>query len=240
MKKILDTKEITKPLFAYPLICAVYTSLIITLVALAGRLSFLTLPIAGKVYIGVDFFLVPLLFFTQNVVTEVYGYERCRQLTQLSVIGVLFFFGYNQVSTLLPMPMDIQYQQAFNEVASTYSRHLIAFLFALYFGAIVNQYLISKLKVSWSGKFLWLRSIASTFIGDFTYQVIGSLISRYGVLNIHDILSYDILSYSYKLLFELGSIPFVYMLSSYLKELEGIDIYDRNINYNPLKISLKK
>lgn len=240
MKKILNTKEITKPLFAYPLICAVYTAMVITLVTLAGRLSFVMLPLVGKVYVGVDFFLLPLLFFTQNVVTEVYGYERCRQLTQLSIIGIFIFFAYSQFSTLFPMPDNIQGQTAFNVVIHSYTRHLVAFLFALYFGAIVNQYIISKLKVSWNGRSLWLRSIASTFIGDFTYQVIGSLISRYGVLKLHEILSYDLFSYGYKLFFELASVPFIYVVSNYLKDLEGIDIYDRNVNYNPLKFTLRK
>jgi uncharacterized integral membrane protein (TIGR00697 family) len=240
MSKILDTKEITKPLYAYPLICIMYTSMVIGLISLAGRLSFVIFPVAGRIYIGVDFFLVPLLFFFQNVVTEVYGYERCRQLNQMSIVGLLIFFGYSYFSTLLPIPKNISNQDAFNIVISTYTRHFVAFLFALYFGAMVNQYLISKLKIAWEGKWLWLRSIASTFLGDFTYQLIGSLISRYGVLHMPDIISYDLLSYVYKLAFEIMSIPFVYIASDYLKNLEEIDIYDKNADYNPFKFSLRK
>lgn len=89
-----------------------------------------------------------------------------------------------------------------------------------------------------NGNSLWLRSVASTFLGDFTYQIIGSLISRYGVLQFNEIISYDLLSYSIKILFELGSIPFVYVASNFLKNFEGIDIYDRNVSYNPFKMSL--
>ncbi len=239
MNKILNTKEINS-LNAYPLICVINTSMIIVLVALAGRLSFINFPIIGKIYIGADFFLLPFIFFLQNVVTEVYGYERCRQLTQLSIVGILIFFVFSLFSTILPLPDKIANQEAFNTVIFTYPRHLIAFLFALYFGAIVNQYLISKLKVAWNGKSLWLRSIASTFLGDFTYQVIGSIISRYGVLKINEILTYDLLSYLYKLTFELCTIPFIYAASNYLKNLEGIDIYDTSVNYNPFKFSLGK
>lgn len=238
MRTILNTKNITQPLIAYPFICAIYTSLVITLINLAGRMSFFILPKIGKIYIGVDFFLVPALFFVQNIVTEVYGYERCRQLNQVSILGVFIFLSYSQISALLPIPQHIANQEAFNIVISTYSRHIFAFLFALYFGAIANQYLISKLKVTWKGKFLWARSISATFVGDFIYQVVGSLISRYGILNIHDILSYDLLSYTYKILFEILSIPLVYAISFYLKNLENMDIYDTTVDYNPFKLRI--
>ncbi|GEM_PF-846066 len=236
--KIFDAKKIHTPLRVYPLFCSIYTGAVITLLAFAGRLSYFNFPLIGKIYIGVDFYLVPVLFYFQNVITEVYGYERCRQLNQISIVGMIFFMGYSYLTTLMPLPEQIANQDAFNMVASTYPRHFIAFIFALYSGAIVNQYIIAKLKLRWNGKQLWLRSIISVFTGDFVYQIIGSLISRFGVLHMSEIFTYDLLSYFYKLSFELSSVPIVYILSNYLKNLEEIDIYDNNANFNPFKIKL--
>lgn len=238
MNYVIDTKQINKPLKAFSLLCSVYTALIITAISLAGKLSYIHLFFMGKVYIGTDFFLIPFIFYFQNIITEVYGYERCRRVIQIGVLSLTIFIAYTWFATLFPVPPTIKITQEFNDVIHTYPRHYLAFLFALFCGGIVNDYFISKMKVRLNGRMLWLRSISSTFIGDFIYQLVGSLISRLGTLHFAAIIPYDILSYLYKILFEMASVPLVYIGSTYLKNLENIDIYDRKASYNPLKISV--
>lgn len=237
-KKIIDPKQIEKPLKAFALMSSLYTALVITAISLAGKLSYIHLFYMGRVYISTDFFLVPFIFYFQNVITEVYGYERCRRVIHIAVLSLTIFISYTYFATLFPVPKNKPVMSEFNDVIHTYPRHFIAFLFALFFGGITNDYFISKLKIRMKGSFLWFRSISATFIGDFIYQLVGSLISRLGTLHFAAIIPYDLLSYGYKLLFELASVPLVYIGSSYLKKVENLDIYDKGVNYNPFKTTI--
>lgn len=234
---VIDPKQINRPLKAFPLMCSLYSAMVITGISLAGKLSYFAVPGIGHVYIATDLFIVPFFFYFQNIITEVYGYERCRRVIQIAVISLTFFILYTSFASIFPNPKHVNMPD-FDEVIHTYPRHYIAFLFALYCGGFVNDFFISRLKITFNGKMLWLRSISSTFIGDFIYQVVGSLISRIGTLHFAAIIPYDLLSYGYKLLFELASVPIVYWVSAYLKKIENIDIYDRGTNYNPLKITI--
>lgn len=75
-------------------------------------------------------------------------------------------------------------------------------------------------------------------IGEAVLQIVGGIIGFSDKLDFKtQLLPNMILAYGYKVLWCVGTIPLIYMISSYLKKKEGIDVYDYDANYNPFSLS---
>jgi hypothetical protein len=98
----------------------------------------------------------------------------------------------------------------------------------------VNDYIISKLKNKFGGKYLSLRFIAATAVGSAVLQLVGTSLAWVGHLDFKTgIIPFVVFSYIYKVGFEAMMTPVNMLVCNKLKKLEGIDVYDVNINYNP-------
>ena len=183
---------------------------------------------------------IPISFFIQDITTEVYGYEKSRHLVQLSVSILVIYILYLKITTLFPIPEVVNIDSSYNIVFNALPRHLFALILAIITGNLVNDYLLSKLKIRLKGKYLPFRFIVSTAIGEAILQTVGTTIAWFG--NLHftsEILPFIIFSYLYKVGFEALATPINYFICKRLKTAEGIDIYDVNVNYNPFIIKQK-
>ncbi len=233
-----DPKQI-KETRAYTLLVCVYVTLVVVLIATAGRLSFFNVPFMGQVYYGAPYYIVPGIFFIENVLAEVYGYERSRRAVQLSILCSFIYGAYLLFTVLLPSPPQFsKITQEFNDVFRTFPRHYLAFVAAWYSGSILNEVLLVKFKIMMQGRHFILRALTSVFFGELLYQIIGSLVSRLGTLSLLEIAKYDTFSFVSKLGFEILLAPFILVLCRYLKRLEQLDVYDYSTKFNPLKLTI--
>jgi uncharacterized PurR-regulated membrane protein YhhQ (DUF165 family) len=231
-RKIRETK-------AYPMLMSLYVTFVIILIAAAGRLSIFNLPFIGPVFYGTSYFLMPFVFFMENLIAEVYGYERSRRATQLSILCSLLYILYLLFTTALPIPPSLApLTHSFNQVFWTLPRHYLAFIAAWYSGSLLNQILLVKFKVLLQGRHFLLRAMTSVFFGELLYQIIGSLISRLGTLNLIELFKYDVFAFSSKIIFELIFAPALLILCRKLKNYEQIDAYDDQTNLNPFRLRL--
>lgn len=229
-RKIRETK-------AYPMLMVLYVTFVIVLIAAAGRLSTFNLPFIGTVFYGTSYYLMPFVFFMENLMAEVYGYERSRRATQLSILCSLIYVLYLVFTTALPIPANLApLTHSFNEVFWTLPRHYLAFIAAWYSGSLLNQILLVKFKIMLRGRHFIIRAMTSVFFGELLYQIIGSLISRLGTLSILEIVKYDAFSFSSKIIFEMIFAPALLVLCRKLKNYEQIDAYDDQTNFNPFRV----
>jgi len=178
--------------------------------------------------------LFPALFFFQDVITEVYGYARSRQLAWFISFALIFFVGYAYLIIHFPSPSYWHRNEAFYAIYSNLPRHLFALIIALFTGSIVNDYLMSKTKIKLRGRYLWMRSIGATMVGEAVLQIIACSFAWLGTLHFStQILPQIMFCYTYKIIFEVACIPFTYILSISLKKAEQIDYYDYHTNFNP-------
>ncbi len=228
-------------LYFYPLLCMMYVALLLSGLSIVRRFFPFHIPFTDVVVpFGAGILFFPLTFTLQDITTEVYGYKFGRQMTWFSIFMIIFYTFYTWIATHLPSGHGALYavNHDFDTVFSLMPRQLFALIISLFIGNIINDIFISKSKIIFAGQHLWARLLGSTMIGEAVLQVVGGIIGFAGTLNFtHQLLPNMALAYGYKLLWNAAMIPFIYLITNYLKKKENIDVYDYDVNYNPFSMS---
>lgn len=181
--------------------------------------------------------IFPLSYIFGDVFTEVYGYRRARQIIWLG-------FGCNVLAVVailigqwLPAAPPFQDAQAAYERILGYTPRLLAGSFIAYLiGEFANAAVLAKLKVATEGRWLWSRTISSTVVGQGLDTVTFSLIAFGGTVPGAVLVNIVLTAWLLKVLYEIVATPFTYAIVNYLKRQEGVDVYDRDTNLNPLAL----
>ena len=226
----------------FHILCSSYVALIISGISIVRRLFPYHIPFTHLIVpFGAGIIFFPLTFAIQDLTTEVYGFSRGRQMVWLAITLILFYILYTQIAIHLPNGSGDLYKNnsCFATVYDTIPRQLIALVVSLFVGTLINDFFISKSKVIFGGQYLWARLLGSTMIGEAVLQVVGGVIGFSDTMDFWtQLLPNMTLAYGYKLLWNAALIPFIYILSSYLKRKEGVDVFDYDVDYNPFKFSV--
>ncbi|MFO7371377.1 MAG: queuosine precursor transporter [Bacteroidales bacterium] len=177
--------------------------------------------------------LFPLSYIFGDILTEVYGYQKSRRVIWTGFFSALLMALVFYIVQVLPPAADWAYQEAFESLLGFVPRIVAASLVAYFAGEFSNSFILSKLKVKTNGKHLWVRTIGSTLIGEGLDTAIFCLIAFYGILPNTLLWSVIISNYIFKCAVEILFTPVTYAITGFLKKKEGVDHYDRGINYNP-------
>ena len=176
--------------------------------------------------------LFPLVYVIGDVVTEVYGFRRARLVIWIGFLANLVAVGAIQAAIHLPSAgFWEENQPAFETVLGTTWRLFLGSLAAYLVGELVNSYILSRLKVATHGRFLWLRTISSTIVGQGLDSVIFSTIAFAGTGI--DLANQIVTIWVIKVAWEVAATPLTYAAVGALKEHEGIDVYDENLSFDP-------
>ena len=133
----------------------------------------------------------------------------------------------------LPASADWPNQNAYDAILGLTPRIVIASLVAYFAGEFSNAFTLAKMKIATKGKWLWMRTIGSTIIGEGVDTVLFVLIAFWGILP-NDLLVVIIISnYVFKTGLEILLTPLTYQVVGWLKKEEGEDFYDRETRFNP-------
>lgn len=179
--------------------------------------------------------LFPLSYIFGDILTEVYGYQRARKVIWTGFMAALLMSLVLWVVQILPPAPDWSNQQAYESLLGFIPRIVLASLMAYFAGAFTNAIFLSKLKIRTKGKFLWIRTIGSTIIGEGIDTAIFCLIAFYGVLPNSVLIAVIFSNYIFKTGVEVIFTPVTYALVRFLKKHEEVDVYDRGISYNPFR-----
>lgn len=180
--------------------------------------------------------LFPLAYIFGDVLTEVYGYKKTRRVIWTGFFLLLLStFTFGLVNTL-PAPADEFSQksaEAFSTILGLVPRIVLASLVAYFVGEFVNSYILAKLKVATNGRWLALRTIGSTLVGQGLDTAIFLLVAFYGVWDNSLLWTVFVSNYIFKVGIEVLFTPLTYTVVGFLKRVEEEDYYDRNTNFNP-------
>lgn len=181
--------------------------------------------------------LFPLSYIFGDILTEVYGYANSRRVIWtgffMNLLMVLVFF----IVGILPPAFDWGNQAAYDAILGVVPRIVLGSLCAYLIGEFLNSYVLAKLKIKTAGKYFGLRAIGSTLIGEFFDTTIFLIIAFAGVLPWNLIWIIWVSNYIFKVGIEIIFLPVTYRLVNFLKRKENEDYYDRDTNFNPLKLS---
>lgn len=180
--------------------------------------------------------LFPLIYIFGDILTEVYGYGRARRIIWMGfAMNILMVLVFTAVGHL-PASANWTNQDAYAAILGLTPRIVLASMVAYTVGEFSNSYILAKLKIKTKGKHLWLRTISSTIVGEGFDTVIFCLIAFYGVFPNELLIAVIISNYIFKVGVEVLFTPVTYALVGFLKKREGVDMYDRDTNFNPFKM----
>lgn len=183
--------------------------------------------------------LFPLAYIFGDILTEVYGYARSRRVIWLGFMGSAMLAATLALVNYLPAAADWPYQEAFATILGQTVRIVIASLAAYFAGEFANSYILAKLKIATKGKYLWLRTIGSTLIGEGLDTIIFCLIAFYGAFENQLLITIILSNYVFKVGVEVLFTPLTYGIVGFLKRAEQEDFYDKKTNFNPFRLEVK-
>jgi uncharacterized integral membrane protein (TIGR00697 family) len=92
---------------------------------------------------------------------------------------------------------------------------------------------LAKIKIHTNGKYLWFRSLLSTSAGSVLDSILFCSISFAGLIPNNILINMMITQYLLKVGYAILALPIVYTVSSYLKKLDKVDVYDFLTKFNP-------
>ncbi len=202
------------------------------------KVSYVTIPFYGEFVYGAGILFFPIAYLFGDILTEVYGYARSRKVIWAGFGAMIFAALMSAVVTYLPSSstMDPLRQSAIEMIFGQTPRIVAASIMAFWLGEFSNSYVLAKMKVFTAGKWLWTRTIGSTFAGEAVDSIVFYPIAFFGIWSNKLIISVMIGNYFLKVLWEVLATPFTYRIVSFLKRVENEDFYDSDTNFSPFTI----
>lgn len=202
------------------------------------KVSYVNLPFYGEYIYGAGVLFFPISYLFGDLLTEVYGYARSRKVIWAGFGALIFASLMATAVTYLPVAktMSAEQQQAITLIFGQTPRIVAASLLAFWIGEFVNSFVLAKIKIATSGRFLWLRTIGSTIFGEIADSAIFYPVAFFGVWSNEQLISVMIGNYFIKVLWEVLATPFTYIFVNFLKRAENEDFYDRETDFNPFTL----
>ncbi len=183
--------------------------------------------------------LFPISYIFGDVLTEVYGFKRSRRVIWAG-FGALALSAL-ALGVVRALPGEAAWQAyagdaAFSAILGGMSSGsiVIASLLAYFLGSYSNSVVMAIMKVLTHGRWLWMRTIGSTLVGEAVDTVVFVAIATLtGVFPVAAFLSLTVTNYVFKVVVEALFTPVTYWVVNTLKKVEQEDFYDRGTRFTP-------
>jgi queuosine precursor transporter len=225
---ILNKKEFS-PLFL-AVTCFFITCLLISNI-IAGKLAQF-----GGIVLPAAVIIFPLTYLFGDILTEVYGYERTRLVIWIGFAANVLMSIVFLITIALPHPAFWTNQSAYAAVLGFTPRLVLASMIAYLAGEFSNSFVLSKVKLLTRGRFLWIRTIGSSIVGQGVDTVIFIAVAFVGIMPLPILLGMMLAQYLWKVGYEVIATPLTYAAVRWIKRKENLDTFDDRANYNPFRL----
>jgi uncharacterized integral membrane protein (TIGR00697 family) len=178
--------------------------------------------------------LFPLSYIFGDVLTEVYGYRQSRKVIWTGFAMLLVMTVNIWIVGLLPAESSWTLQGAYDSLLLLMPRIALASIIGYFAGEYSNSVVLSKLKIRTQGRYLWVRTIGSTLVGEGIDSFLFVGISFAGLYDPKVLVVMALSNYVFKTCIEVCFTPLTYLATGFIKKHEAIDVYDYGETYNPL------
>jgi len=213
----------------------VVVAVFVTTLLIANIIAVKLITLAGFVF-PAAVIIFPISYICGDVLTEVYGYHRARQVIWLGFACNLLAVGAIWTAQVLPGAAFWDAQAAYERILGFAPRLLLASFCAYLVGEFANSFVLAKMKVLTRGRMLWSRTIGSTIVGQGLDSLLFISIAFAGVMPVGALVATIATQWLFKVTYEILATPLTYVAVGFLKRQEGIDVYDREISFNPLRL----
>lgn len=194
------------------------------------------LIVVWGVVVSVAIIVFPISYIVGDVLTEVWGYAAARRVIWLG-------FGCNAlmalaiwVGGLIPAAPFWKAQPAWDEIFGQTPRIVAASLAAYLVGEFANSFVLARLKVATAGRFLWLRTIGSTLVGQAFDTAVFITVAFAGTMSGGVLVTLVFGQWLVKVLYEAAATPLTYAVVGWLKAAERVDVFDERTDWNPIRL----
>lgn len=191
--------------------------------------------VAGFTF-GAGNLFFPLSYLFGDVLTEVYGYARSRKVVWAGFAALAYASLMSAVVVQMPPSPEWQGQEALAAVFGSTWRTALASLLGYACGEFANSVTLAKLKVRTAGRFLWVRTIGSTVVGEAADTLVFYPLAFLGVWAPSLLLKVMLGNYALKVAWEVLATPVTYRVVGFLKRREQEDYYDRDTDFTPFSL----
>ena len=203
----------------------------ITCLLVSNIITIKTINIFGLIFTAGDI-LFPITYILNDVFTEVYGFNKSKLIIWLSFFCNLLMVIIFKITILLPVNETFDMQNDLVNILGSTPRILISSIISFLVGNFANSIVMSKMKVKTKGKYLALRTIGSTLIGEGLDTIIFIPIVFIGALDLKTILFLIIDTYVLKVTLEVILTPITYKVVEFIKNKDNIDTFDNEQKYS--------
>ena len=171
----------------------------------------------GPFNITAGILVFPISYIVNDCIVEVWGFNKAKFLIWTGfLMNFLFvFFGY--VADLIPGAPYWNNEEGFHNLFGLAPRVAAASFLAFLSGSFLNAYVMSVMKVASGGRRFSLRAVLSSVADNLLLMMFWQILL--------------------KTLYEVVILPVTIRVVRWVKRVEGVDVYDKNISYNILKVS---
>lgn len=186
--------------------------------------------------------LFPISYIFGDVLTEVYGFQRARRViwTGFAMLALTAFVLW--LVRIMPGEATWQEyagQQAYEAILGGISSGgiVLASLVAYLAGSFSNSIVLARMKVITRGRFLWMRTIGSTLVGEGVDTLIFIFVATLaGVFPWELFATLTFTNYIFKVGIEAIMTPFTYQIVNALKRAENEDYFDTHTRFTPFAV----
>jgi uncharacterized integral membrane protein (TIGR00697 family) len=217
-----------------PLLLAVAALFVATLVA--SNIIAVKVADVGPLTVPAAIVIFPLAYLFGDVLTEVWGYATARAVIWTGFLANIVVVLFIAAAIAIPADSHFPDQAAYARILGQTPRLVLASLAAYLCGEFLNAFVLARLKVFTRGRFLWMRTIGSTLLGQgvdsavfITLAFAGTQPGSLLLVIIRDL-------WIVKVAYEIVATPLTYAIVTFLKRVEGVDVYDRNTSFAPVPL----
>jgi len=206
------------------------TSWLMALVALFAGSLVVSNIIAGKLWqapfgivLTCGVFLFPVVYIIGDVIPEVFGLAVARKVIWIGFFVNAIAVGFFLLTLVAAYPSFWANQDAFQIVLGFTPRLLIASFVGYLVGTNANAWVLVKIKNLTSGRWLWMRTIGSTIVGETLDSILFMSIAFWGTVPLAVLPGMILAQATFKTLYETLATPLTYAVVGWVKSQVALE-----------------
>ena len=194
------------------------------------------LGVVGGLTLPAGIVIFPISYVLGDGLTEGWGYAATRRVIWLG-------FACNALMVLaiwlggeLPAAPFWRGELAYQEILGHTPRILMASFVAYLIGEFANAFVLAKLKIATQGRWLWIRTIGSTVVGQALDSVVFVTLAFAGIVPAGALAGIMAGQWLVKVVYEAAATPLTYAAVAWLKSREQVDTFDYDTDFNPVRL----
>src|SRR5919202_5998686 len=211
-------------------------ALFVTCLLAANTMATKLIVVSGVV-LTAGIVIFPISYVVGDVLTEVWGYGAARRVIWLGFACNALMVAAIWLGGELPPAPFWKGDAAYAEILGHTPRIVAASFVAYLVGEFANAFVLAKLKIATRGRWLWTRTIGSTVVGQALDSGVFVTLAFAGVVPAGVLAHLVAAQWLVKVLYEAAATPLTYAAVGWLKSREGVDAYDDDTDFNPVRLT---